>query len=131
MSPRAQQVAAGLNAIGVTPRDMMAIFQAMKQADEDIARLVIANTDRFASPVQCGKVASDIWSGQHAGGFIDCQQVVVFPEQSGLGRGRGAIHSLSGRSAARNWKEQFIRCRAANRLFRGEICEEMPSINGG
>jgi flagellar P-ring protein precursor FlgI len=30
--PTIEKVAAGLNAIGVTPRDMMAIFQAMKQA---------------------------------------------------------------------------------------------------
>ena len=39
--PSVEQVAAGLNAIGVTPRDMMAIFQAMKQAGALQAELIL------------------------------------------------------------------------------------------
>jgi flagellar P-ring protein FlgI len=39
--PSVEKVAAGLNAIGVTPRDMMAIFQAMKQAGALQAELVL------------------------------------------------------------------------------------------
>lgn len=39
--PTIEQVAAGLNAIGVTPRDMMAIFQAMKQAGALQAELIM------------------------------------------------------------------------------------------
>ena len=39
--PTIEKVAAGLNAIGVTPRDMMAIFQAMKQAGALQADLII------------------------------------------------------------------------------------------
>jgi len=39
--PTVDKVAAGLNAIGVTPRDMMAIFQAMKQAGALQAELVL------------------------------------------------------------------------------------------
>lgn len=39
--PTIEKVAAGLNAIGVTPRDMMAIFQAMKQAGALQAELVM------------------------------------------------------------------------------------------
>ncbi len=39
--PTVEQVAAGLNAIGVTPRDMMAIFQSMKQAGALQAELVL------------------------------------------------------------------------------------------
>ncbi len=39
--PTIEKVAAGLNAIGVTPRDMMAIFQAMKQAGALQAELVL------------------------------------------------------------------------------------------
>jgi flagellar P-ring protein precursor FlgI len=39
--PTVQKVAAALNALGVTPRDMMAIFQAMKQAGALQAELLI------------------------------------------------------------------------------------------
>ncbi|MCI0540897.1 MAG: flagellar basal body P-ring protein FlgI [Verrucomicrobiales bacterium] len=39
--PTIEKVAAGLNAIGVTPRDMMAIFQAMKQAGALQAELLM------------------------------------------------------------------------------------------
>lgn len=39
--PTIEQVAASLNAVGVTPRDMMAIFQAMKQAGALQAELVM------------------------------------------------------------------------------------------
>lgn len=39
--PSVEKVAAGLNAIGVTPRDMMAIFQAMKQAGALQAELLL------------------------------------------------------------------------------------------
>jgi flagellar P-ring protein precursor FlgI len=39
--PTIEKVAAGLNAIGVTPRDMMAIFQAMKQAGALQAELIL------------------------------------------------------------------------------------------
>jgi flagellar P-ring protein precursor FlgI len=39
--PTIEKVAAGLNAIGVTPRDMMSIFQAMKQAGALEAELVL------------------------------------------------------------------------------------------
>jgi len=39
--PTIEKVAAGLNAIGVTPRDMMAIFQAMRQAGALQAELVM------------------------------------------------------------------------------------------
>jgi flagellar P-ring protein precursor FlgI len=39
--PSIEKVAAGLNAIGVTPRDMMAIFQAMKQAGALQADLIM------------------------------------------------------------------------------------------
>ena len=39
--PSVEKVAAGLNAIGVTPRDMMAIFQAMKQAGALQAELIL------------------------------------------------------------------------------------------
>jgi flagellar P-ring protein precursor FlgI len=39
--PSVEKVAASLNALGVTPRDMMAIFQAMKQAGALQAELVI------------------------------------------------------------------------------------------
>jgi flagellar P-ring protein FlgI len=39
--PTIEKVAAGLNAIGVTPRDMMAIFEAMKQAGALQAELVL------------------------------------------------------------------------------------------
>lgn len=39
--PTVEQVAASLNALGVTPRDMMAIFQAMKQAGALHAELLI------------------------------------------------------------------------------------------
>lgn len=39
--PTVEKVAAGLNAIGVTPRDMMAIFQAMKQAGALQAELIL------------------------------------------------------------------------------------------
>ena len=39
--PSVEKVASGLNAIGVTPRDMMAIFQAMKQAGALQAELIL------------------------------------------------------------------------------------------
>jgi flagellar P-ring protein precursor FlgI len=39
--PTIEKVAAGLNAIGVTPRDMMAVFQAMKQAGALQAELIM------------------------------------------------------------------------------------------
>jgi len=39
--PTVEKVAAALNALGVTPRDMMAIFQAMKQAGALQAELLI------------------------------------------------------------------------------------------
>lgn len=39
--PTVEKVATGLNAIGVTPRDMMAIFQAMKQAGALQAELIL------------------------------------------------------------------------------------------
>jgi len=39
--PTIEKVAAGLNAIGVTPRDMMAIFQSMKQAGALQAELIM------------------------------------------------------------------------------------------
>jgi len=39
--PTVEKVAAALNALGVTPRDMMAIFQTMKQAGALQAELVI------------------------------------------------------------------------------------------
>ena len=39
--PTVEKVAAGMNAIGVTPRDMMAIFQAMKQAGALQAELIM------------------------------------------------------------------------------------------
>ena len=39
--PTVQDVANSLNALGVTPRDMMAIFQAMKQAGALQAELVL------------------------------------------------------------------------------------------
>lgn len=39
--PTVEKVAAGLNAIGVTPREMMSIFQAMKQAGALQAELVL------------------------------------------------------------------------------------------
>lgn len=39
--PTIEKVAASLNALGVTPRDMMAIFQAMKQAGALQAELII------------------------------------------------------------------------------------------
>jgi flagellar P-ring protein FlgI len=39
--PTIERVAAGLNAIGVTPRDMMAIFQAMRQAGALQAELIM------------------------------------------------------------------------------------------
>jgi len=39
--PTVDRVAAGLNAIGVTPRDMMAIFGAMKQAGALQAELIL------------------------------------------------------------------------------------------
>ena len=39
--PTVEQVASALNALGVTPRDMMAIFQAMKQAGALQAELLV------------------------------------------------------------------------------------------
>ena len=39
--PTVQDVANSLNALGVTPRDMMAIFQAMKQAGALQAELIL------------------------------------------------------------------------------------------
>ena len=39
--PSVERVAGALNAIGVTPRDMMAIFQAMKQAGALQAELIL------------------------------------------------------------------------------------------
>ncbi|HTD67420.1 MAG TPA: flagellar basal body P-ring protein FlgI, partial [Candidatus Limnocylindria bacterium] len=39
--PTVEKVAQSLNALGVTPRDMMAIFQAMKQAGALQAELLI------------------------------------------------------------------------------------------
>jgi len=39
--PSVEKVAAALNAIGITPRDMMAIFQAMKQAGALQAELIL------------------------------------------------------------------------------------------
>jgi flagellar P-ring protein precursor FlgI len=39
--PTIEKVASGLNAIGVTPRDMMSIFQAMKQAGALQAELIL------------------------------------------------------------------------------------------
>jgi flagellar P-ring protein precursor FlgI len=39
--PTVEKVAASLNALGVTPRDIMAIFQAMKQAGALQAELLI------------------------------------------------------------------------------------------
>ena len=39
--PTVEKVAAGLNAIGVTPRDMMAIFGSMKQAGALQAELIL------------------------------------------------------------------------------------------
>lgn len=39
--PTVEKVAAGLNAIGVTPRDMMAIFEAMKEAGALQAELIL------------------------------------------------------------------------------------------
>jgi flagellar P-ring protein precursor FlgI len=39
--PTVEKVASSLNALGVTPRDMMAIFQAMKQAGALQAELII------------------------------------------------------------------------------------------
>jgi flagellar P-ring protein precursor FlgI len=39
--PTVEKVAGGLNALGVTPRDMMAIFQAMKQAGALHAELLL------------------------------------------------------------------------------------------
>ena len=39
--PTIEKVASSLNALGVTPRDMMAIFQAMKQAGALHAELVL------------------------------------------------------------------------------------------
>ncbi|MCL5096421.1 MAG: flagellar basal body P-ring protein FlgI, partial [Candidatus Omnitrophica bacterium] len=39
--PTVEKVASALNALGVTPRDMMAIFQAMKQAGALQAELII------------------------------------------------------------------------------------------
>ena len=39
--PTVEKIASALNALGVTPRDMMAIFQAMKQAGALQAELII------------------------------------------------------------------------------------------
>ena len=39
--PTVERVASGLNSLGVTPRDMMAIFQAMKQAGALHAELLL------------------------------------------------------------------------------------------
>lgn len=39
--PTIEKVAAGLNAIGVTPRDMMSIFQTMKEAGALQAELIM------------------------------------------------------------------------------------------
>ena len=39
--PTVEKVASALNALGVTPRDMMSMFQAMKQAGALQAELVI------------------------------------------------------------------------------------------
>ena len=39
--PTVDRVASALNSLGVTPRDMMTIFQAMKQAGALQAELVI------------------------------------------------------------------------------------------
>ena len=39
--PTVETVAASLNSLGVTPRDIMAIFQAMKQAGSLHADLII------------------------------------------------------------------------------------------
>ena len=39
--PTVEKVASALNALGVTPRDMMAIFQTMKQAGALQAELII------------------------------------------------------------------------------------------
>jgi len=39
--PTVEKVASALNALGATPRDMMAIFEAMKQAGALKAELII------------------------------------------------------------------------------------------
>jgi flagellar P-ring protein FlgI len=39
--PTVERIASALNALGVTPRDMMAIFQAMKQAGALQAELIV------------------------------------------------------------------------------------------
>jgi flagellar P-ring protein FlgI len=39
--PTVEKVAASLNALGVTPRDMMSIFQSMKQAGALQAELLM------------------------------------------------------------------------------------------
>ena len=39
--PTVEKVASALNSLGVTPRDVMAIFQAMKQAGALQAELII------------------------------------------------------------------------------------------
>ena len=39
--PTVEKVASALNALGATPRDMMAIFEAMKQAGALQAELII------------------------------------------------------------------------------------------